>query len=76
MKKIVVIEAGWVAIGQVEELDDRIIITDASVIRTWGTTAGLGEIALRGVTPQTVLDAAGTIECYKKAVIMQIPCMV
>jgi len=75
-KKIVVIEAGHVVIGNVNELEDRIIIEEASVIRVWGTTAGLGEIALRGATKDTVFDPCGMVECYKLAVIMQIPCKV
>ena len=72
---IVVIESGWVVIGQVKEYEDRIFIDDASVIRSWGTKVGLGEIALRGPTPETILDPCGQVECYKKAVIMQIPCV-
>jgi len=75
-KKIVVIEAGHVVIGNVNELEDRLIIDEASVIRVWGTTAGLGEIALRGPTKDTVFDPCGMVECYKPAVIMQIPCKV
>jgi hypothetical protein len=74
MKKIVVIISGWVAIGDVTEHEDRLTIDDASVIRAWGTTAGLGEIALNGPTQSTVLDPAGVVEVYKPAVIMQIPC--
>ena len=74
MKKIVVITSGWVVMGDVSEHNDLLTINDASVIRTWGTTAGLGEIALNGPTPSTVLDPAGVIEVYISAVIMQIPC--
>ena len=73
-EEIVVITAGWVAMGTVEEREDRIIINDASVIRSWGTTAGLGQIALYGPTKETILDPAGIIECFKEAVIMRIPC--
>jgi hypothetical protein len=74
MKKIVVITSGWVVMGDVTEHEDRLNIDDASVIRVWGTTAGLGEIALNGPTASTVLDPAGVVEVYKPAVIMQIPC--
>ena len=74
MKKIVVITSGWVVIGDVVEHDDRLTINDASVIRVWGTTAGLGEIALNGPTTSTILDPAGVVEVYTHAVIMQIPC--
>ena len=74
MKKIVVITSGWVVIGDVTEHNDRLTIDDASVIRVWGTTAGLGDIALNGPTSSTILDPAGVVEVYNHAVIMQIPC--
>ena len=74
MKKIVVITSGWVVMGDVVEHDDRLTINDASVIRAWGTTVGLGEIALNGPTASTILDPAGVVEVYTHAVIMQIPC--
>jgi hypothetical protein len=74
MKKIVVITSGWVVMGDVTEHEDRLTIDDASVIRVWGTTAGLGEIALNGPTTSTVLDPAGVVEVYTPAVVMQIPC--
>ena len=73
-QEIVVITSGWVVMGDVIEHDDRIIITDASIIRAWGTSAGLGGIALRGPTKSTILDPAGVVECYKIAVIMRIRC--
>jgi hypothetical protein len=76
MKAIVVIQAGWVVIGDVTRSKGVTRVDDASVIRAWGTTAGLGEIALKGPTKSTVLDPAGTIEVYDHAVIMVIPCKV
>ena len=76
MKKIVVIHAGWAVIGEVTYLGGIVRVENASVIRTWGTTAGLGEIALKGVTDKTILDYAGVIEVYKNAVIMQLECVV
>jgi hypothetical protein len=76
-KHIVVIQAGWVAMGYIawDEAKEVLRIEDADVIRTWGTTKGLGEIALSGPTKSTVLDPAGVIEVLKAAVIMTIPCV-
>lgn len=66
MKKIVVAEGGWVFIGEVvDESDGKVRMTKASVVRSWGTTAGLGEIALNGPTSKTVLDYAGAVEVHK-----------
>ena len=62
MKEIVVATAGWVFIGDVDEVGTTLCLTNASCIRTWGTTAGLGEIALKGPTLKTVLDYCGTVK--------------
>ena len=45
-----------------------------SVIRVWGTTAGLGEIALKGPTKDTVLDFAGTVDVPHSKVLSVIYC--
>lgn len=37
-------------------------LSNASVIRRWGTTDGLGELALKGPTESTKLDSCGTFE--------------
>jgi hypothetical protein len=75
MKQIVVISSGWVAIGDVTQTLTHTIINDASVIRTWGTTKGLGQIALEGPTKDTILDYAGTITCMNHAVLFLIDCV-
>ena len=62
MKEIVIGQAQWVFIGDVEETDYGLRITNATCVRNWGTTAGLGETALRGPTPKTVLDHYGTVK--------------
>jgi len=78
MKEIVVITNGFVYMGDVSESEDLryIRIDDAACIRSWGTTAGLGEIALKGPTPNTVLDPSGVVEVAWHAVIMRIKCHV
>lgn len=75
--KIVVITSGWVVLGEVVQAksDSVTRIEDASVIRVWGTTEGIGEIALKGPTPSTVLDYAGVVEVKDHAVIMVIDCI-
>lgn len=60
-KRIVVLQRGWVVIGDQSLAENGdYILTNASVIRGWGTTKGLGELA-SGPTSKTVLDPAGTI---------------
>jgi hypothetical protein len=76
-EKIVVISAGWVVMGLIVPATNPGVtrIEDASVIRVWGTTNGIGEIALKGPTKSTVLDYAGVVEVKDHAVIMLIDCI-
>lgn len=88
-RKIVVLQRGWpsiatgcfltscspVVVGLVEEDGDKIVVHDASVVRRWGTTRGLGELAAKGPLPETVLDPAGRVEAHKLAVVLMIDCV-
>lgn len=62
-KAIVVVEAGWVLMGEyiAAKGGKPAHMTDAAVIRRWGTTAGLGQIALTGPTNETILDPCGMV---------------
>ena len=54
--KIVVLQRGFVFVGKFERDGSQCRLHDASILRTWGTTKGLGEIAEGGPTEKTVLD--------------------
>ncbi len=54
--KIVVLQRGWVMVGKLERNGSECKLHGASVIRNWGTTKGLGEIAGNGPTSSTKLD--------------------
>lgn len=70
-RKIVVAQRGWVLVGDYSiEGDDEIVLTNASVIRIWGTTKGLGELALSGPTSKTILDPAGTVRFHRLTVVL------
>lgn len=75
-KEIIVITNGFVLIGDVTVAESTYIVKEASVIRRWGTTKGLGQIALKGPTSNTVLDPCGTVEVEKHATLMRIQCKV
>lgn len=76
MKTIFVVEGGWVFICESFTYgNDQYALREASVIRVWGTTKGLGEIALNGVTPSTVLDPCGSIEVPSGKVLFKLPCL-
>jgi hypothetical protein len=60
--KIVILQRGWVYVGRLSKVGNECKLTNASCIRTWGTTKGLQEL-VNGVTSKTVLDKCeGTVE--------------
>ena len=72
MKQIVIAQRGWVFVGEVDRDGDTVLITKAQCIRRWGTTKGLGQIALNGPTADTVLDDMGTVSMHVLAVVATI----
>lgn len=73
-KKIVVLHRGWVVVGDFSKDGNEVVVENASVIRKWGTTKGLGQLAAEGKLPDTVLDPAGTVRANELAVVMTIDC--
>ncbi|NBW19042.1 MAG: hypothetical protein EBR82_64810 [Caulobacteraceae bacterium] len=73
--QIVVLQRGWVVVGMVAISGDDVTIGNTSVIRVWGTTKGLGEIALNGPTNDTVLDPCGVVHSHKNSVVLYIDCV-
>lgn len=72
--KIVICQRGFVYAGNVMKNGDYIVINDAVNIRSWGTSRGLGELAAKGNTPQTIADACGTVRVHQLAVVAMIDC--
>lgn len=71
--RIVVLPRGHVLIGNFEQLDDACVLKSASVIRRWGTTQGLGELAEKGPLSETKLDPCnGVVRFNANAVIFTI----
>ena len=66
--KIIVADRGFVYIGNAEESDDFVRLTNASNLRVWGTTKGLGEL-VNGPLSGTKLDKVGTLRIPNRAVI-------
>lgn len=71
-RQIVVLQRGWIVVGDVSKDGPMLRITDASVIRRWGTQRGLGQLAQTGPTKDTILDPCGTVEAHEMTVIMSI----
>ena len=72
--KIVVLQRGWVMIGRYSKDGDICTLENAHVIRVWGTTKGLGELALEGKQSGTKLDKAGHVEFHILTVVATVNC--
>ncbi len=72
--KIVVLQRGWVMIGRYSKQEDICTLENAYVIRQWGTTKGLGELALEGKQTSTKLDKAGHVEFHVLTVVATVNC--
>ena len=57
--KIVILQRGWVMVGRFKRNGSDCQLSQAHVIRKWGTTKGLGELAGKGPLSDTILD-----KCY------------
>lgn len=72
--KIVVLQRGWVMVGDYYRDGDECTLSNSKVIRRWGTTKGLGELAKNGPTNDTILDDAGTTRFNRGAEVLAIDC--
>ena len=73
--KIIVLQRGWVIVGKLERDGDHCKVHNASVLRNWGTTKGLGEIAKAGPTSSTKVDSCnGLVEFHYLTSVMTISC--
>lgn len=72
-QNIVVLDRGFVYVGDVKEEGDYLRVTRCKNIRYWGTKNGLGELT-KGPKPETKLDDVGEILVPKRALIHLVPC--
>jgi hypothetical protein len=73
--QIVIAPRGWIFIGYVylDAALKNLVINKCNVIRTWGTSKGIGEL-INGPLSGTKLDKCGTTRIPIDAVIAQIDC--
>ncbi len=69
--RIVVLDRGWVVVGELTLKDNEYILLNSRVIRKWGTTDGLMQLANHGPTDKTVLEEIGTIRFNAQSVVLQ-----
>jgi hypothetical protein len=72
--RVVILQRGWVAVGRFSQTGSDCTLTNAAIIRVWGTTKGLPEIAQNGPTSKTVLDPSPTLRFHQLTIITTIDC--
>lgn len=72
---IVILPRGWNVVGYFSQSGPYCRLTNAAVIRRWGTTKGLGEIAFNGPLQNTILDKTPEIEFHELTMIGKIHCV-
>lgn len=73
--RIVILQRGWVVVGRYKRVDQYVTLDDVFVIRAWGTTKGLGEIAQNGpISGKTILDASPQFEFHTLVEVANIKC--
>lgn len=70
--QIVVLQRGWVYVGEVTQVGDEYFIRNGACIRNWGTTRGLGEIASGGPTANTKLEPVPEVRFHEAGKIFMI----
>ena len=67
--QIVVLDRGFVYVGDCLVEGDTLVIREARNLRRWRTSRGLGQLALEGPRPDTVTDPCGTVRAPLRALI-------
>lgn len=74
--RICILQRGWVMVGRYSKKGTQCTLSGARVVRRWGTTNGIGELASCGPLPNTKLDAPGPgpVEFHELTVIATVAC--
>jgi len=71
---IVVLQRGWVVVGNRTKHGEYFKLKNAAVIRVWGTDKGLGQLALEGPQSNTKLDKSTDIEYHELTTVLSMEC--
>jgi len=69
--RIVVLDRGWVVVGNLYLDKGEYRLDKGRVIRKWGTTDGLMQLANDGPTSNTKLESLGQIRFHIHSVVLQ-----
>ena len=73
-KAIVILQRGWVVVGDFEQDGTQCVVRNGAFVRRWGTTRGLGELAERGPLPDTKLDPVAVLRFHELTAVARIDC--
>lgn len=73
--RIVVLQRGWVAVGRYFRNGTECRLENASIIRRWGTTDGLPQLAEKGPLAETKLERSlKPIRFHRSAEVLTVDC--
>lgn len=73
-KQIVILQRGWIMVGDLLKIGPDFYLTNGSVVRRWGTSRGLGELALEGPKSNTVLDPIPETRFHELTLVAALKC--
>ena len=73
-KNIVILQRGWVVVGDLFKNGEEYVLRNGAVVRRWGTTNGLGELASEGKRSETKLEPIPETKFHELTVIAMIKC--
>lgn len=71
---IAVLQRGHVVVGRYHQSGEVATLICASVVRRWGTSKGLGQLAEGGPQPNTVLDPCPEVSFHIREAVMVMRC--
>lgn len=72
--QIVALQRGWIVVGHVFQNGSDFRIENAAIVRRWGTTNGLGELAEQGPLAETVLDDCPAVMAHELTIVLRMSC--
>lgn len=72
---IVVIESGWIMIGEMTNPSTQTtLLKNASVVRRWNNGKGIGGLAKAENKHEYTLDPVGSVSIQTSKILFEIPC--
>ncbi len=72
--RIVILQRGWVMVGHLYQKGSECYLEGCNVIRRWGSTDGLGELATKGPLTETKLEPTPRTSFHELTIIATIEC--